>query len=82
MMSPRLPEDKIQSQFIRLAMADAKEETLKLPNGHERMKAVEDILIKKTKTVEGEALELNYSWRTVQNWINSYVNMVGRKAGY
>lgn len=82
MMSNELPENRIQTAFIKMAIKDATEETLKLPNGEDRMKAVNDVLIKKIRTIEGEALELHYSWRTVQNWINSFINMVGRNAGY
>jgi len=26
--------------------------------------------------------EDDYDWSTIQNWVNKFVNMVGRKAGY
>ncbi len=75
-------ESSLQAYISMKAMRDAEAETLKLPNGELRMKAVRDVLIKKTKTYEGVALEVNYNWRTVQNWVNKYINLVGKKAGY
>jgi len=71
-----------QSDKIRDAMKATEQEFKKLPDGELRLKAVKDILIDNRLTYEGEALEINYSWQTVKGWINSYVNSVGRKAGY
>lgn len=75
-------ERTLQATIFTRALEDAIEETKKLPNGDLRLKAVEEILIKKTKTYEGVALEVNYESRTVQNWVTSFVNLVGKKAGY
>lgn len=75
-------ERSMQSAIFTNAMNDAMEETLKLPNGKLRVKAVGEVLIKKTKTIEGVAQEVHYEHRTVQGWINSFVNLVGKKAGY
>lgn len=75
-------ESSLQSAIFQKAIDISLEETKKLPNGEERVKAIEIILIKQTKTAEGVALEMNYSWRTIQNWITSFVNMVGRNAGF
>lgn len=75
-------DTNVQAIIISNAIKDAKEETKKLPNGDLRIRAVEEILINKTKTYEGVALEVHYDWRTVQNWVNSFVNLVGKKAGY
>lgn len=83
MASKKLESEKsVQSAIFSNAMRDAKNETLKLPNGELRVKAVDDVLINKTKTIEGVSQEVHYEHRTVQGWINSYVNLVGKKAGY
>lgn len=75
-------ERSMQSAIFTNAMNDAIDETLKLPNGELRIKAVDEVLIRKTKTIEGVAQEVHYERRTVQGWINSFVNLVGKKAGY
>ena len=75
-------EHTLQSSIFKHAIEDAMAETKKLPNGELRIKAVQDILIEQTKTYEGVAMEVHYDWRTVQNWVNSFVKLVGRKAGY
>ena len=75
-------EKTLQAVIFNHALEDAFEETRKLPNGELRIKAVEDILINKTKTYDGVALEVFYDKRTIQTWVNSFVNLVGKKAGY
>jgi len=82
MQSPYVIEHSLQSTIIANAMKDANKETMNLPNGKLRLKAVKDILIDKRSTYEGVGMELGYEWHTVQSWINSYVNLVGKKAGY
>ena len=83
MSSDQLKKDRtLQATIMLHAIEDATEETLKLPNGQERMRAVDEILIRKTKTIDGVTQELHYEDRTVRGWIQSYVNLVGRKAGY
>ncbi len=75
-------EESLQQYIISMAMEKANKETLKLPNGEERLRAVELVLIKKNKNVYGAALELYCSSRKVERWISSYINLVGRKAGF
>lgn len=75
-------DTSMQSGIFLNAIKKSLEETKKLPNGEERLKAIDVVLIKKTKTAEGAALDMHYSWRTVQNWITSFVNLVGRNAGF
>lgn len=75
-------ERTLQATIFARAFEDAIEETRKLPNGELRLKAVDEILIKKTKTYEGVALEVSYERKTIQNWVTSFVNLVGKKAGY
>lgn len=75
-------ERTLQATIFMHALEDALEETAKLPNGELRLKAVDEILIKKTKTYDGVALEVNYERKTVQNWITSFINLVGKKAGF
>ncbi len=78
-----LPQDKsLQSKIFRFAIDEAFEETEKYNNGQERIRAINDVLIKKTKTYEGVAQDMHYDQRTIQGWITSFVNLVGKKAGY
>ena len=72
----------LQSLIIENAITEANRETKKLPNGDLRLQAVKGILIDRTSNYEGMALQVNYSERTIRKWINSYVNLVGKKAGY
>lgn len=72
----------LQATILNTAMIQAETETLKLPNGDLRMKAVRDILIDQKSTINRVCEEVNYEERTVQSWISSYVNLVGKKAGY
>lgn len=82
-MSPEIWEDKsLQAAVFRNAIKDATDETLAFPDGELRMKAVNEILIQKIRTYEGVGQEMNYDARTIQRWINCYVNLVGKKAGY
>jgi len=75
-------ERTLQATIFSRALEDAIDETRKLPNGELRLKAVDEILIKKTKTYEGVALDVCYERKTVQNWVTSFVNLVGKKAGF
>ena len=75
-------DESLQAYIFKKAIEEATRETLKLPNGKKRMQAVNEILIKQTKTYDGVASELNYEQRTIQSWITSFVNLVGKKAGY
>lgn len=81
-MNKKADKTKLQTLIIETAIQEANKETLKLPNGELRLRAVNDILIAQRHNYEGVAYELNYSEKTIKNWINSYVNLVGRKAGY
>lgn len=74
--------DTEQARQLKKAMDDARKETALLHNGDLRLKAIDLILIDKTMTYEGVAQEVNYEARNVQRWINTYINAVGKKAGY
>lgn len=80
---PDLNDDKsMQAGIFQKAIKCALDETRELPNGELRIKAIEDIYFRKIKTCEGVALEINYSPSTVHRWMNTFVNTVGKKAGY
>lgn len=80
---PMLGEERsMQAAIFRQAIDEALDETAKLPNGELRLAAIKDVLIDQTRTLYGEAAKVNYSEKTVQNWINSFVRLVGKKAGY
>lgn len=82
MMYKKSPADTLQAGILEKAMRDANRETKKLPNGDLRLKAVNDVLIEQKRTYDGVSMELNYSERVIRNWVNSYINLVGKKAGY
>lgn len=77
-----LPVDRVQVAVLKTAFNEARKETEKLPNGELRIRAIDEVLVNKTRTYEGVAQEIHYDWRTVQNWVTSFVNLVGRKAGF
>lgn len=48
----------------------------------ERKKAVTAVLLRHRMTITGAAYQLNFSERTVQRWINAFIQDVGRRAGF
>lgn len=80
--SNEVKEISLQSTILNTAMIQAEKETLKLPNGDLRMIAVRALLIDQNSTIERVCDVVNYQERTVQGWISSYVNLVGKKAGF
>lgn len=71
-------EDTVQAKAYTKAIEDALAYTLSLENGKDKIEGISLVLIKKTHTVEGAALELNYSPRTVQRWVIAFVKTVGK----
>lgn len=83
MQYPELQNDtSTQAAIYKNAIDTALEETKQLPDGELRIKAIQKVYLDKTMTIEGVAIELNYSFRTMQRWLNSFVNLVGKKAGF
>lgn len=74
--------DTFQDFLMKKAIFEAKVETAKLPNGELRLKAIEEILIKCRQNYDSFAYENHYERRVIQRWCTSFVNMVGKKAGY
>lgn len=74
--------NSFQDFLMQKAMYEATQKTLKLPNGEDRMDAVEKILIQQEKNYDGVAMEMYTSRPTIERWITSFVNMVGKEAGY
>lgn len=72
------PEYQRYIEAIDKALDDVKQMT----NSDERMLAIDQILLSQTRTIDGVALELNYSWRVVQNWITEFINLVGKYKGF
>lgn len=80
---PDLNDDEsMQAGIFYKAITTALKETRELPNGDLRIKAIDDVYFKKIKTCEGVAVEMNYSTSTVHKWLNTFINTVGKKAGY
>lgn len=65
-------------EAIDRALDDVKE----MPNADERLYAIDEILFRQTRTIDGVALKLSYSWRVVQNWITEFINLVGKYKGF
>lgn len=57
-------------------------ETEQMEQGRDRIKAIDKILLSKTHTIDGVAIEQNYSRRTVQRWISDFICEVGRRSGF
>ena len=72
------PEYKRYIEAIDKALADVEQ----MQNASERKYAIDEILIKQTRTIDGVAYKLNYSRRVVQGWINDYITLVGKYKGY
>ena len=78
----------IKSDTSRMAQAHAKaidaaiKETLEMDDGQLRIKAVDLIFFKRTCTVDGAALRVYASVRTVQRWTSAFIDLVGEKVGY
>lgn len=80
---PSIKKDKnIQSCIFSMAIEKAIEETKKLPDGELRYRAVDMIYISSTHSIDGAALEVQASRRTVQRWCSKFVYMVGVNAGF
>ena len=80
---PKLKDEKTPQAGIYIkSIEKALDETSKLPNGELRVQAIETIYFDKTKTVDGIALDLNYSPIQIRRWLNSFVNLVGKNAGF
>lgn len=79
---PSLEHGTLQERVWYTSINEALEDTLALPNGDMRCKAIYEVLIHQRHTPKGTADLLNYSERQINRWINSFVNSVGKKAGY
>lgn len=80
---PALKKRKsIQAQIFTWAIEDTIKETEQLADGKFRLQAVDLVYVRKTKTIDGAALEIGASRRTVQRWLNDFVRLVAHKAGY
>ena len=75
-------EKGIQAGIFWKAIEQALEDTAKLSDGELRLKAIQLIYFDKTDTIDGAALKVHASRRTVQRWCSAFINLVGRYAGF
>ncbi len=75
-------ENSIQTSIYVMAIEKSLEETGRLQNGEERVKAIRKIYFERKKTYAGVAQEMNYSERTIRNWTSSFINLCGKNAGF
>ncbi len=73
--------ESFQDYLLMKAIYEAKQETIKLPNGSERMKVITLVLMEGKTYIQAERETFN-SERNVQRWVTSFVNLVGKRAGY
>lgn len=62
------------------AIARAMEDTLRMPDGEERIKVVEYVLIKGGSYIEA-SFRYHYSDSTVTRWVSQFVNLVALYSG-
>lgn len=80
---PAIKKEKgIQSAIFTQAIEQALEELTKLSDSELRRKAIQLIYFDKTDTIDGVALKVHVSRRTVQRWCSAFINAVGRYAGF
>ena len=72
-------KDKTEPEYVRYreAINNALKDVQKMSNAAERLQAIDDILFKQTKTIDGVAMDMNYSRRIIQYWIGDFINLVG-----
>ena len=75
-------ERGIQSAIFTQAIEQALEDTARLNDGDSRIQVIKLIYFDKTDTIDGAALKVHASRRTVQRWSSAFVNMVGKYAGF
>lgn len=76
--------EKNEPEYMRYkeAISNALKDVEQMANAAERLQAIDDILFKQTKTIDGVAMDMNYSRRIIQYWINDFINLVGSYKGY
>lgn len=75
-------EESEQAKLYLYAINEALEEIRKMPDGDFRVRAMEMIYLKRTHTIDGAALEVYTSDRTMKRWCNTFIRTVAKKAGF
>lgn len=75
-------EHTIQSNIFVGAIENAIADTKSRQDGKEIIKAITLIYFDETTTIDGAALKLNVSRRTVQSWISTFVELTAKYAGF
>lgn len=57
-------------------------ETGKLEKGSERQLVIQKVLFDKTDTVLGMTYKVGYCERVLWQWVNDFINTVGKNAGF
>ena len=65
-----------------LAIEKAINQTKNQKNGDYKVQSIKDILLNRTETILSMAFKIGYSEKTIQNWINDFIRIVGFEAGY
>ena len=64
------------------AIVKTLQQTEELPNGPERLIVIQKVLFDKTDTVIGMSQKLAYCERVLWQWVNDFINTVGKNAGF
>lgn len=64
------------------AVAAAVAETLRRPDGQDRMRLVRLVFWQRSHTLEGAAMEIPVSYRTARRWHTQFILLVGEKYGF
>lgn len=63
------------------AVEKAKEYTLAMPDGTERIRLIDLVFFSQTHTLEGAAIALNCSLRTARRWHTDFIRQVAKEFG-
>lgn len=74
-MARSYPNNKFENENI--AVKKAIERTKERPNGERRIQAIDMVLFKGTHTIDGAAMVVNFSGRTVRKWHTQFIWDIG-----
>ncbi len=83
MRYPKLKSEKsIQAGIYCNAIERTLLEEKNTEDSDMRVRAIQKVYFEKVLTIEGAAIEFGYSERQVRRWLESFVNRVGKNAGF
>lgn len=74
-MAREYPNNKFENENRAVELAI--ERTRQRPNGEYRMKAIDMVLLKGTHNIDGAAMNMHFSSRTVRKWHTQFLWDIG-----